>query len=54
MNRTCPWCDKKPVVDKDMNNQVYCDTDGCPIKGIMMTPKKWNSRLGGKNNHEQS
>lgn len=40
----CPWCQRLPAVDTDMANRVYCDTDGCPIKGIMMTAVEWDGR----------
>lgn len=40
--RKCPFCGTKPRYDKDMK-LWYCPEEECPIYGILMTKKQWNT-----------
>lgn len=37
--KICKWCGKELIYDKEVE-MYYCNTDGCPTEGVMISEEK--------------
>jgi len=48
-SKHCPWCGKKPRRLHGYNMwKVACNTEYCPIEGVVMDLDKWNERKNSR------